>query len=33
MIDRFRRSLSYSNVMATLAVFISVGGTSYGPCS
>lgn len=30
MIYRFRRSLSYSNVMATLAVFISIGGTSYG---
>ena len=29
MIDRVRRAASYSNVMATVAVFISVGGTSY----
>lgn len=29
MIDRIRRNLSYANVMATLAVFIALGGTSY----
>ncbi len=29
MIDRVRSKLSYANVMATLAVFISLGGTSY----
>ena len=29
MIDRLRRKLSYANVMATLAVFIALGGTSY----
>jgi hypothetical protein len=29
MIDRLRRGLSYSNVMATLALFIAIGGTSY----
>jgi hypothetical protein len=28
VIDRLRRSLTYSNVMATLAVFVSLGGTS-----
>lgn len=28
MIDRVRRGLSYANVMATLAVFIALGGTS-----
>jgi hypothetical protein len=27
--DRLRRRLSYANVMATLAVFIALGGTSY----
>jgi hypothetical protein len=27
--DRLRRKLSYANVMATLAVFIALGGTSY----
>jgi hypothetical protein len=29
MTDRLHRSLSYSNVMATVAVFVAVGGTSY----
>jgi hypothetical protein len=29
VIERLRRKLSYANVMATLAVFISLGGTSY----
>jgi hypothetical protein len=29
MIDRLRQGLTYSNVMATLAVFVAVGGTSY----
>lgn len=29
MIDPLRRKLTYANVMATLAVFIAVGGTSY----
>ena len=29
VIDRVRSKLSYANVMATLAVFISLGGTSY----
>jgi hypothetical protein len=29
VIDRMRRQLSYANVMATLAVFIALGGTSY----
>ena len=29
MIDRLRRQLSYANVMATLAVFIALGGSSY----
>jgi hypothetical protein len=29
MIDRLRRRFSYANVMATLAVFIALGGTSY----
>jgi hypothetical protein len=29
VIDRLRRKLSYANVMATLAVFIALGGTSY----
>ena len=29
MIDRLRRKLNYANVMATLAVFIALGGTSY----
>jgi hypothetical protein len=29
VIERLRRALNYSNVMATLAVFIAVGGTSY----
>jgi hypothetical protein len=29
MIDPLRRGLKYSNVMATLAVFIAVGGTSF----
>jgi hypothetical protein len=29
VIDRMRRGLSYANVMATLAVFISLGGTSF----
>lgn len=29
MIDRLRRKLSYANVMATLAVFIALGGSSY----
>jgi hypothetical protein len=28
VIDRLRRKLSYANVMATVAVFISLGGTS-----
>jgi hypothetical protein len=29
VIDRVRRKLSYANVMATLAVFIALGGSSY----
>jgi hypothetical protein len=29
VIERLRRKLSYANVMATLAVFIALGGTSY----
>jgi hypothetical protein len=29
LIDALRRHLTYSNVMATLAVFIALGGTSY----
>ncbi len=29
MLDRIRRHLSYANVMATLAVFIALGGSSY----
>src|SRR4051794_40579339 len=29
MMNRLRRSLSYANVMATLAVFIALGGSSY----
>lgn len=29
MIHRVRRNLTYANAMATLAVFISLGGTSY----
>jgi hypothetical protein len=29
VIDRVRSKLSYANVMATLAVFIALGGTSY----
>lgn len=29
MTNRLRRKLSYANVMATLAVFIALGGTSY----
>ena len=29
VIDRLRRNLSYANVMATLAVFIALGGSSY----
>jgi hypothetical protein len=29
MIDRLRQSLTYSNVTATVALFIAVGGTSY----
>lgn len=29
MIEALRRRLSYANVMATLAVFIALGGTSY----
>lgn len=29
MIGRFRAKLTYANVMATLAVFIALGGTSY----
>jgi hypothetical protein len=29
VIDRLRRHLSYANVMATLAVFIALGGSSY----
>ena len=29
MTNRVRRKLSYANVMATLAVFIALGGTSY----
>jgi hypothetical protein len=29
VIDRLRRKLSFANVMATLAVFIALGGTSY----
>lgn len=29
MIDALRRHLSYANVMATLAVFIALGGSSY----
>ena len=29
MIQALRRRLSYANVMATLAVFIALGGSSY----
>ncbi len=29
MLDKLRRHLSYANVMATLAVFIALGGSSY----
>jgi hypothetical protein len=29
VIDRLRRQLTYANVMATLAVFIALGGSSY----
>jgi hypothetical protein len=29
VIDRFRRHFTYANVMATLAVFIALGGSSY----
>src|SRR5215204_1453809 len=29
MLNRLRRQLTYSNVMATIAVFIALGGTSY----
>jgi hypothetical protein len=29
MTDRLRRKLSYANVMATIALFIALGGTSY----
>jgi hypothetical protein len=29
MIDRLRRNFTYANVMATLAVFIALGGSSY----
>ena len=29
MIEALRRRLSYANVMATLAVFIALGGSSY----
>jgi hypothetical protein len=29
MLDRLRRRLTYANVMATLAVFIALGGSSY----
>jgi len=29
MIDRLRRAASYANVMATVAVFVALGGTSY----
>jgi hypothetical protein len=29
MIERFRRRLTYANVMSTVAVFIALGGTSY----
>jgi len=29
VIDRFRRQFTYANVMATLAVFIALGGSSY----
>ena len=29
MIESLRRRLSYANVMATLAVFIALGGSSY----
>ena len=29
MLSRFRSSLTYANVMATVAVFVALGGTSY----
>jgi hypothetical protein len=29
VIDRFRRHLNYANLMATIAVFIALGGSSY----
>lgn len=29
MLDRARRQLTYGNVMATIALFVAVGGTSY----
>ena len=33
MIDLLRRHLSYANVMATTAVFIALGGSSYAALS
>lgn len=33
MIDRLRRNLSYANLMATVAVFIALGGSSYAALS
>jgi hypothetical protein len=33
VIDRFRRYFTYANVMATLAVFIALGGSSYAALS
>ena len=33
MIRRLRIHLSYANVMATIAVFIALGGTSYAVVS
>ena len=29
MLDQLRRHLSYANVMATLALFVALGGSSY----
>ena len=33
MLDAIRKHLSYANVMATLAVFIALGGSSYAALS
>ena len=33
MFSRLRRCLSYANVLATLALFIALGGSSYAALS